>query len=228
MGVANPTGSVAVLVSGGVDSAVLLAETSERHDAVHPLYVRSGLVWEETELKYLENFMRAIARATLRPLKVLDVPVRDVYGDHWATTGRAVPDANSPDDAVYLPGRNVFLIGKAAVWCVLNDIGLLAVGSLKANPFGDSTPEFDDLMGQLIARALAKPCCVIRPFNTLSKGDVIRRGANLPLEWTFSCIHPVHDSHCGRCNKCAERHHGFRHAGVPDKTRYHQHPTNDP
>jgi 7-cyano-7-deazaguanine synthase len=223
---AKDSGCVAVLVSGGIDSAVLTSELCDRYKAVHPLYVRSGLIWEPAELTYLQGYLQAVARRELQPLKILDVPVRDVYGDHWATTGRAVPDGRSSDEAVFLPGRNVFLISKAAVWCVLHDLQALALGSLKANPFGDSTPEFDDLLGQLIARALGKPLRIIRPFSNLAKHEVLLRGMNLPLERTLSCFNPVQDTHCGKCNKCAERHRGFELAGMPDNTTYYERPEN--
>src|SRR5207247_5907323 len=147
------SGHVAVLLSGGIDSAVLAAELCDEYAIVHPLYVRSGLIWEPTELAYLSDYCNALSRSELRPLKILDVPVRDVYGDHWSTTGRGVPDAQSSDEAVYLPGRNLFLVSKAAVWCVLHDVNALALGSLKGNPFGDSTPEFDDLLSRIVLKA---------------------------------------------------------------------------
>ena len=214
------TSPVAVLVSGGVDSAVLTADLCERHAAVFPLFIRGGLIWEDAELRHLQDFLRAIDRPELRPLKVLDLPLRDVYGDHWGTTGRGVPGAETPDDAVFLPGRNLLLIGKAAVWCALNDVEVLALGSLAANPFGDSTPEFDEAMSGLVRRALGKPLRIERPFAQLSKADVLRRGAKLPLERTFSCINPMRGTHCGRCNKCAERRRGFEEAGISDRTSY--------
>jgi 7-cyano-7-deazaguanine synthase len=221
MGGANVPARVAVLVSGGVDSAVLVAELCDQCTDVYPLYVRSGLIWEETELKYLRSYLQAVARSELRPLEILELPVRDVYGDHWATTGRLVPDANTEDEAVFLPGRNLFLIGKAAVWCALHDVSALALGSLKANPFGDSSPEFDDLFGQLILRALGKPLQIVRPFSDLAKQEVLQRGLRLPLDRTFSCINPIHDTHCGMCNKCAERRRGFESAGLEDRTSYY-------
>src|SRR5262245_16310073 len=184
---------VAVLVSGGVDSAILVAELCDRFDHVHPLYVRSGLLWEATELNFLHGYLRAVSRAELRPLETLELPVRDLYADHWAITGRSVPDAESPDEAVFLPGRNVFLISKAAVWCAMHDVTSLALGSLKANPFGDSSPEFDELFGRLVLLALGKTVHIIRPFSELTKNEVLRRGIKLPLDQTFSCINPIQD-----------------------------------
>src|SRR5713226_1005695 len=52
--------SCALLISGGLDSAILLAELLGKYEAVHPLYVRSGLAWEETELGYLRLYLAAL------------------------------------------------------------------------------------------------------------------------------------------------------------------------
>src|SRR5262245_26396656 len=113
---------LAVLVSGGLDSAVLLGEAVRHYPAVYPLYVRAGLVWEEVELLYLRRFLMAVGGPALKPLVVLDCPVRDLYGDHWSLTGRGVPDGHTPDEAVFLPGRNVILLAKPLLWCHLNGV----------------------------------------------------------------------------------------------------------
>ena len=67
---------------------------------------------------------------------------------------------------------------------------------------------------------LGKPIKIEAPYRQLSKENVIARGAELPLELTFSCIAPRGTEHCGRCNKCAERRRAFKRAGVKDKTIY--------
>src|SRR5579884_3306674 len=125
----NPSGQsgprLAVLVSGGVDSAVLLGEAVRRGDDVAPLYVRCGLFWEEVELRHLRRYLAAVAAANLRPLHVLEVPVRDLYGPHWSLSGQDVPGADTPDEAVFLPGRNVLLLGKALLWCHLHGVAEL-------------------------------------------------------------------------------------------------------
>ena len=212
--------SVAVLVSGGIDSAVLLAELCQSHDPVYPLFVRGGMIWEETELMYLRRYLSAVARPGLRPLKLIEVPVRDLYGDHWSTTGQSVPDAVSPDDAVYLPGRNLLLTAKAAVWCCQRRIDLLALALLRANPFPDSTDEFFGSVESLVCTAMNSVLSIRCPFSAMTKVEVIQRGWGLPLEWTFSCISPVDQKHCGECNKCGERQRGFADAGLPDPTDY--------
>jgi 7-cyano-7-deazaguanine synthase len=214
---------VAVLVSGGVDSAILCVDLLGAFARVHPLYVRFGLRWEEAELAGLKGFLAAAARPGLRPLHVLEEPTADVYGaTHWSTCGRDVPGAETADDAVYLPGRNLLLAAKAAVWCRLRGIEALAFGCLAANPFPDSTPGFFADLEAVVNQALGGRLRLLRPFDRLRKEDVLRRGAGLglPLHATFSCLRPVHGRHCGSCNKCAERQRGFRVAGGNDPTDY--------
>src|SRR5438876_9765678 len=82
--------SLAVLTSGGLDSAILLAESVKNHSAVWPLYIRTGLTWETIELRFLKRFLEKIACPELRPLQVLDLPVADLYGNHWSLSGRDV------------------------------------------------------------------------------------------------------------------------------------------
>jgi 7-cyano-7-deazaguanine synthase len=55
----------------------------------------------------------------------------------------------------------------------------------------------------------------------MTKRQVMQLGRELPLELTFSCIAPVGELHCGRCNKCAERQAAFHEAAIVDRTIYH-------
>ncbi len=213
--------AVCVLVSGGLDSAVLAHAMARRHARVFPLYVRTGLRWEPVEQYWLQRFLRAIrVDGVIRPLTVARLPVGDVYGRHWSLTGRGVPGARSADSAVYLPGRNLLLLSKAAVFCALREIPTVAMGPLKGNPFPDATPAFFRAFAKLATRALECPLRVLTPLARLSKTQVIRSGRGLPLELTFSCVRPVGRRHCGACNKCEERRRAFRAAGVPDPTAY--------
>lgn len=216
----SPSKAIAVLCSGGLDSAILLAELAERHPQVHPLYVQSGLYWETVELEHLRRFLEALRRPAIQPLVVLEMPARDLYGEHWSITGENVPDADSPDEAVYLLGRNLLLLSKALVWCHLHQVPALALALLKANPFPDATDAFFDRIQSLANQAMQGHITIERPYAQLGKAEVLRRGKGLPLEWTFSCLRPVAGRHCGACNKCAERRRAFADAGMPDPTEY--------
>jgi 7-cyano-7-deazaguanine synthase len=211
---------LAVLVSGGLDSAVLLAEAVQDRAAVHPIYVRTGMHWESVEQQFLARFLDAVRAPNLKPLVILNQPAEDVYGEHWSITGRSAPTASDPNDADFLPGRNILLFAKPLIWCCLNGIGELATAPLASNPFPDATPEFYDDLAAVVSRGMNATVRILRPYAELHKADVIRRGRHLPLELTFTCITPDGGRPCGRCIKCGERQTGFRDADVSDPTEY--------
>jgi 7-cyano-7-deazaguanine synthase len=211
----------AVLFSGGLDSTVLLAEEAAR-DVVQPIYVSSGLAWESAERAILEELLASSPFAgRVRPVVVLSVDMRDVYAaTHWAVQGTP-PAYHTPDEDVYLPGRNIVLLGKAGVYCAAAGIARLVLGSLAHNPFPDATPAFRDAMARALSLGLAHPLQIDAPFAGASKAEVIRRGVALgvPFALTLSCMKGG-AQHCGVCSKCRERHDAFLEAGVDDPTDY--------
>ena len=211
----------AILVSGGLDSAILLADmVNHKFPKVWPVFVQCGLYWEKTELEYLKRFIHAIKAPNLAELIILDVPVGDLYKDHWSLTGINVPDEKSPDEAVFLPGRNVLLTAKALLWCNLNQVKSLSLAVLESNPFPDATDSFFLTMEQAINESVSGNVKLLRPYAGMHKTDVLKIGRNAPLEHTFSCIYPINGMHCGKCNKCAERKNGFSQASMKDPTSY--------
>ena len=211
-----------MLCSGGLDSVVLAADLATGAQ-VHPIYVASGLAWEREERAMLERALQAFPdRTHLAPLHVLDASVRDVYAPtHWSLTGTP-PAWDTPDEEVYLVGRNIVLLGKAAVYCALTHINRIALGPLAGNPFPDATPEFYEAMARALSLGLAHPITIETPYRTLHKTDVIRRGHAIgaPMALTMSCMNPVNGLHCGACSKCRERHDAFVEAIGDDSTRY--------
>jgi 7-cyano-7-deazaguanine synthase len=213
--------TVAVLASGGVDSAILVADQARQGATVQPLYIRFGLAWEAAEEAHLRRFLDTISgQLPVLPLLALELPIADVYGSHWSVSGDDVPDETTEDAAVYLPGRNLLLLSKASVWCALHGVGSISLGTLRGNPFPDSLPAFFGGFGALVELGLEHPLTVLTPFAGLTKGQVLERGADLALQHTFSCIDPVGERQCGRCNKCAERRKGFAEIGIDDRTDY--------
>jgi len=213
-------GALAVLVSGGVESAAMVAEALNRYERVYPIYIRKGLLWEKTELAHLKRFLSAFQTDGLAPLTVLEVPLQGIYGHHWSLGKAATPSSRAPDTAVYLPGRNLLLLSLSGLFCSIRKIPGLWIGVLKGNPFRDARTGAMKKIEGLLEETLGSRIRIIAPFRGLDKGQVIRRWSDLPWEKTFSCLRPKHGRHCGRCQKCAERKIGFRAAGVPDPTRY--------
>jgi 7-cyano-7-deazaguanine synthase len=221
-----------VLLSGGLDSAVLLMEEALRGQ-VQPVYVGVGLAWERAERQTIARFIEAAGlNGRVPPVVMLTVDMTDVYPKtHWAVQGRP-PGFHTPDEDVYLPGRNVILFGKAAVFCAAAGIGRIVIGTLDHNPFPDATPVFRAAMQTALSLGLGHELLIEAPYAQNSKATVIRRGIELgaPLALTLSCMKPPSAGapseqagssvHCGLCSKCRERHLAFVEAGVQDPTTY--------
>ena len=212
-----------VLLSGGLDSAVLAAHVASEGGRVHPVYVSAGLAWEPQERAMVERLLAAPPLAgRVEPLATLDMTMRDVYAPtHWAVVGTP-PAYDTPDEDVYLVGRNVSLLSQAAGLAARRQVGRVVLGPLAGNPVPDATPQFFDAMARALSLGLAHDIAVEAPFATWEKGDVIRRGVELgvPLALTMSCMQPEDGAHCGQCSKCRERREAFAAVGMADPAEY--------
>ncbi len=197
--------TVGLMISGGVDSAILLVHLLDRGYRVQPIYVSMGCAWDVSERRAVGRFVNALNDDAILPVVDLAMPVGDLYGDHWSITCQGVPDESTPDEAVYLWGRNPLLLVKPVLWCQQNDIAELALGTLASNPFADASQEFFEQFAAALATATETDVTILRPLAGWTKSQILALGAQLPLELTFSCLAPDEGRHCGRCNKCAER-----------------------
>ena len=216
----------AVLFSAGLDSAVLAADALTHGDA-RPVYVSVGFAWEAEELAMAARLLaRPPFAGRVEALASLTFDMRDVFpASHWAVRGEP-PAFDTPDEDVYIHGRNVILASKTAVYASREKIERLLLGTLAGNPFPDATPDFFAAMSRALSLGVGAPIAIEAPFAGWHKADVIRRGVELgvPLELTLSCMQPREGRHCGRCSKCRERRDAFREAGVTDPTPYRQAP----
>jgi len=215
-----PTSTVGVLVSGGLDSCILAAEILRQGANVQPFYIRTGVRWENCELIAVRSFLGHLKNPKLRKLVVLELPLADLYAAHWSLTGENVPNADSRDEAVFLPGRNALLLVKPMVWCQMHGISQLAIAPLGTSPFADARESFVADFARALNYGSEIDVKLLRPFGEMNKRQVMELGRGLPLELTFSCISPVGEQHCGQCNKCAERRMAIRQLGIVDRTVY--------
>ena len=227
---------IAVLCSGGLDSAVLLASEISRlsvaqnkRACIQPIYVSSGFSWEQSERTCTQKMLQvAPFVGEVEPLAELECPITDTYPEaHWALTGNA-PAYNTDDQEVYLIGRNILLLAKVSAYCAINQLEQIAVGPLAGNPFPDATPEFFSAMERALQEGLDHTLKITAPFRSLTKEEVIERGLDLsvPFQLTLSCMDPVDDKHCGRCSKCRERLQAFSRAHLDDPAPYAFRPKN--
>lgn len=221
-----------VLLSAGLDSAVLAAAEARTH-RIHPIYVSAGLAWETAELAALERLLAAPPLAgRTEPVATLTFTVHDLYpATHWALRGEP-PAFDTPDEDVYLTGRNIALLSKAAIYAAQHKVSRIALGPLAGNPFPDATRTFFDAMATALSLGLDHVIAIDTPFASMDKSGVIRLGIDLgvPLELTLSCMNPrlrqgvgvqaPAVEHCGQCSKCRERRDAFADADVRDPTRY--------
>ena len=215
-----------VLLSGGLDSAVLAAHEAQR-ERVLPVYVSVGLSWEDAEVRMIEQLLAAPAfTGQIDPLVRVSFTMRDVYSPtHWAIRG--VPPAyDTPDEDVYLAGRNLVLLTKAGVVAAKAEAHRIALGPLAGNPFPDARPAFFSAMSEALSLGLDHAIEIVTPFLAWGKDRVITRGIELgvPFELTLSCMNPLLTTglpqHCGLCSKCRERRDAFASAGVSDPSTY--------
>ena len=156
----------AVLFSAGLDSAVLAAAEA-RNGRVHPIYVTCGLAWETQELEAVDSLLDTPAFDGVSPIARLTFPARDLYpATHWALTGNP-PAFDTPDEDVYLAGRNVMLLSKAAIHCARQSVHRIALATLSNNPFPDATPEFFAALSRALSLGLNHDIEVVSPFAAL-------------------------------------------------------------
>lgn len=207
------------LVSG-LDSCIMTALLAETYREVTPLFIRSGLKWEDAELNALGTFFEALNAEEVRPVAELEFGRGGLYSGHWSTGGEAVPDAMAPDSDFFLPGRNLLLLSVAATYGSIADISNIAMGILKSNPFPDATPDFLRSLERSAGLALDREFRVLTPLLDMHKSDVLRAGQSFPIELSLSCADPVDGEHCGICGKCGERRRAFIEADIRDRTAY--------
>jgi 7-cyano-7-deazaguanine synthase len=214
-----------VLLSGGLDSFTAAAIAKHQGFALYALSIQYG----QRHAHELES-ARAVARAlSVEQHLELAVDLRAMGGSSL-TSDAAVPrdrDLDAPGiPSTYVPARNTIFLSLALGWAEVvgaYDI-VIGVNALDYSGYPDCRPEFIGAFEHLAALATragveGSRFRVHTPLITLSKAEIIRRGAELGLDYglTHSCYDPALDgSPCGRCDSCALRAKGFREAGVPD------------
>ncbi|WP_334132661.1 7-cyano-7-deazaguanine synthase QueC [Silanimonas lenta] len=215
-----------VLVSGGMDSAVVLAIARERGFVPYALSVRYG----QRHSAELEAAARTAARLGAVAHKVVEVDLRSIGGSAL-TADIAVPEAPAEGIPVtYVPARNTIMLSVALGWAeVLGARDLFCgVNAVDYSGYPDCRPAFIEAFERLANLATKAGVeqgglRVHAPLIAMSKADIVREGLRLGVEFaeTVSCYQADAGGRaCGRCDACRLRAEGFARAGVADPTRY--------
>ena len=221
-----------VLVSGGMDSAVVLAIAREAGFDAHALSVRYGQrhTSELDAAARVANALGAVAHKTVH------VDLRSIGGSALTEDGIAVPTDDDGHEigvgipSTYVPARNTIMLSVALGWSeVLGGTDLFCgVNAVDYSGYPDCRPEFIEAFERLANLATkagveGQRFQVHAPLMRMSKADIVREGLRLGVDFsqTVSCYQADADGRaCRHCDACRLRAQGFDEAGVPDPTRY--------
>ncbi len=216
-----------ILLSGGLDSATVLAIAREAGYACHALSLDYGQR-HTAELGAAARVAKSLGAAGHR---VIRLGLGDIGGSALTDDAIAVPE--SPTEGIpvtYVPARNTVMLALALAWAEVlgaRDI-FIGVNAVDYSGYPDCRPEFIaafEQMANLATKAGVEGARlrIHAPLQHLSKAEIIRRGIELGVDYaqTVSCYQADAEGlACGRCDACRLRREGFLAAGIPDPTRY--------
>jgi 7-cyano-7-deazaguanine synthase len=223
----NEKPKAVVLVSGGLDSATVLAMAQAEGFECHTLAFDYG----QRHRAELLAAQRVSAALGAREHKMVTLDLRSIGGSALTDSAIAVPEQRSEGIPVtYVPARNTVFLSIALGWAeVLNarDI-FIGVNAVDYSGYPDCRPEYIAAFQQLASLATragveGSPFRIQVPLIQLSKADIIRQGTSLGVNYglTVSCYQADNDGRaCGRCDACYLRREGFVSAGIADPTPY--------
>lgn len=226
----NDVKRAVVLLSGGLDSATVLAMATAQGYDCHVLSFDYGQR-SVTEL----NAARAVARQlNVAEHKVLRLHLEDIGGSALTDHSIAVPDTLEENTipVTYVPARNTVFLSLALGWAEVLDAQAIFIGvnAVDFSGYPDCRPEFIqafERMANLATRqgVTGHHLTIETPLINLTKAEIIREGLALGLDYalTVSCYQADDEGRaCRVCDSCRLRAKGFTDAGVADPTRYFQ------
>jgi len=217
-----------ILLSGGLDSATVLAIARSEGRECHAL----SIVYGQRHQVELDAAKRVASSMGVAEHVIENLDLR-IFGASALTA-----DIDVPKDAVgapgipitYVPARNTIFLAIALGFAEAREAQeiWLGVNAIDYSGYPDCRPEFLDAFQQVILRGTRSGIehgepRLVAPLISMSKADIIRKGISLGVDYamTHSCYDPSPDGlACGHCDSCILRRRGFEEAGVPDPTPY--------
>jgi 7-cyano-7-deazaguanine synthase len=216
-----------VLLSGGLDSATVLAIARSQSYECYALSVEYG----QRHRAELDAAQRVAAAIGAKEHRVMRVDLAGIGGSALTDTTVAIPESLQPGIPVtYVPARNTLFLSLALGWAEVigaRDI-FVGVNAVDYSGYPDCRPAFIEAF-EALARVATKAGVegarfeIHAPLIEMSKADIIRAGMSLGVDFsaTVSCYQADSQGRaCGKCDSCRLRAAGFAAAGIPDPTRY--------
>ncbi len=216
-----------VLLSGGLDSATVLAVARDAGFACHALSFDYGQR-HQAELEAARRIAQALGAQEHR---ILPLSLDQFGGSALTDPELAVPEAPTEGIPItYVPARNTVFLALAAAWAEVlgaQDI-FIGVNAVDYSGYPDCRPEFITAFQRALdlgtrAGVEGRGFEIHTPLIRLSKAEIVRLGTRLGVDYalTVSCYAAdAAGRACGRCDACRLRAKGFAEAGLPDPTRY--------
>lgn len=226
----KPASPAVVLLSGGVDSSVLLHHVARQlgHAPVHALSFHYGQR-HARELECAQYQVAAVGVASHERVDLAFLGPMLSAGSALLAGGAPVPDLRelSPEDLTqpptYVPNRNMMLLAIAAAFAEARGIADVFYGAQAQDEYGywDCTREFLDRINAVLSLNRRRPVRLHAPFVTKRKAETVRLGLELSVDFahTWSCYRGG-DTACGACPTCIERLNAFKENGAQDPLSY--------
>lgn len=222
------TAKAVVLVSGGLDSATVLAIARSQDFECYAISFDYG----QRHRAELAAAVNVAGSMNVREHKTIKLDLRDIGGSALTDGNIQVPDAPSEGIPVtYVPARNTIFLSIALGWAEVIGAGdiFIGVNAVDYSGYPDCRPEFIDAFERLANLATrtgvqGEGFKLHTPLITLTKAEIIQKGCDLGVNYalTVSCYSADPQGRaCGRCDSCRFRRAGFEQAGIPDPTRYY-------
>jgi len=216
-----------VLLSGGLDSATILAMAMEQGFTCYTLSFNYG----QRHAAELNAAKKVAGAMKVAVHKTIDLDLTQIGGSALTDKNIAVPQSPSAGIPItYVPARNTIFLSYALAWAEVLGISdiFIGVNAVDYSGYPDCRPEYIaafENTARLATKAgvEGKPFRIHTPLIQMSKAEIIRKGTELGVDFslTVSCYQADAQGHaCGVCDSCRFRIDGFAAAGIPDPTRY--------
>lgn len=218
-----------VLLSGGMDSAVALADTIDREGSAAAVSFNYGQSHnrELESAKLVAAYYRRLGKGKILEHFVLDLTGAGAAFKGSALTGTGnIPEGHYESESMkrtVVPNRNMIMLSLASGLAIANNLTRVVYGAHAGDHaiYPDCRPEFYEAVQQAVKLGNYDGPTLQAPFIDLRKEDIVKRGLELgvPFEMTWSC-YKGGAMHCGRCGTCVERKEAFELAGAVDPVHY--------